>query len=77
MKKFQKTVTVYELGEGFYVEVSNRDGAIDFYLYHESYGVKDLAFSILSHDDADGENMVETVDFGEYIELYREQYMED
>ena len=44
MKKYQKTITVYELDGGFFVEVGKQDDSVDFYLCHRNYGVKLLMF---------------------------------
>ena len=75
MKKFQKTITVYELGNGFFVEVCNHKGTSEFYLCHEDYGIKELAFGVICSNEAEEAERVEQVKF--YIEDYRMKYTED
>ena len=74
MKKFNKTVTVYELGEGFFAEVSKQGEAREFYLYHNDYSIKQLMFALVI-DDSEEESYLVNID--SYIDFYREQYMED
>ena len=36
MKKYQKTITVYELDGGFFVEVCKDDDVVEFFLCHKN-----------------------------------------
>ncbi len=74
MKKFQKTITVYDLGEGFFAEVSKQGKASEFYICHNDYSVKQLMFALVI-DDSEEERYLSNID--SYIDFYREQYMED
>ena len=53
MKKYQKTVSVYELAEGFRVEVEEDITGAEFWLAHEDHGVKALMFGIKGPVDVD------------------------
>ncbi len=46
MKKYNKTITVYELPKGFYAEVHRNEGMTDFYMCHQRYAIKLLMFGI-------------------------------
>lgn len=74
MKKFQKTITVYDLGEGFFAEVSKQGKLTEFYLYHEDYGIKEVIFGIEGLKESEWDEHIP--DVVHYIENYREEYME-
>lgn len=79
MKKYKKTITVYELNDGFIVEVyrDEDENGIDseFYLHHKDYGVKMLMFEISNYMASDENIILETVD--EHIEIYKEEYFDE
>ena len=76
MKKFQKTITVYDLGEGFFVEVSRQGAMSEFYMYNDGYAVKHLIFGFENLSEADEEELIaKNADF--YIADYKRMYMED
>lgn len=68
--------TVYDIGEGFFVDriISNplhESMTTEFWIYHEDYGIKSLMFGLPFKAEVKG------LDFDEYIELYKEDYMVD
>ena len=75
MKKFQKTITVYELGEGFFTEVSKQGNLTEFYLYHEDFGIKELIFGLEDLNESEWDDQIPEIEF--YIDSYKEAYMED
>lgn len=75
MKKYQKTITVYELDGGFFVEVSSQKGATELYLHHKDYGVKTLMYGFQESGEVDEELMLSNID--EYIDDYKEQFFDE
>ena len=73
-------VRVYDVGEGFSVEVSpmvpkqEEDGWYDYWLSHESYGVKDYMFGIKCDVDSIEDYIWSNV--AGYIESYEEEYFD-
>lgn len=51
--KYQKQVTVYELHDGFRVEVEEDITGAELWLAHKDYGVKALMFGIKGPVDVD------------------------
>ena len=52
MKKTKKTITVYELSEGFSAEVSEKEeGFYEFYLNHDEHEFKMHMFSVYCQED--------------------------
>ena len=73
VKKYQKTVTVYEFPDDFFVEVSKDDDVTHFYLCHRKYGVKDCMFGACDFYGMTEEELVLS-NVAEYIELYKQDY---
>lgn len=75
MKKYQKTITVYEFQNGFVVETSRQGTLVHFYLGHEKYGVKSLMFGVCNIEPEDEEVLI----FGniaQYIDIYKSKYFD-
>lgn len=72
------TVTVFELNDDFYVEVSpsitTDDCVYDFHLGNKGYGVKMFMFSAETHEAAFMDLINENID--EYIEFYIDEYFD-
>ena len=45
MKKYQKTITVYELPDGFIEEVHRDKEQSEYYISHRAYGIKALMYA--------------------------------
>lgn len=75
INKIQKLVTVYTFDDGFYVEVSNRDGFADFYLGHNNYSIKTHLFGC-SADPAEYDTLL-LANIDEAIATYREDYFDE
>ena len=80
LNKIARKITTYALEDelsGFFVDVENDvsgNGYINFFLYHESCGIKDLMFGIPQVDAEDVEVFI-TANVEDYIESYKEEYM--
>lgn len=80
MKRYNKEIQVYDfegLYDGFCVEVHKNKTAIEFYLYHKSYGIKELMFGVLP-DETEWmiENLI-SININDYINYYTNAYMID
>ena len=73
MKKYQKTVTVYELHDGFRVEVEENIITTDLWLAHKSYGVKTLMFGISGPVDVDA---LITDNAQAHIDAFKDEYFD-
>lgn len=75
LEKREKTITVYTLGGGFFVEVDKDPEVTDFYIYHEQYGVKSLMFGLPTCNVHSEEAFI-LANAEKEIELYRDEYMD-
>ena len=75
MKKYQKTITVYELDGGFFVDVSKDEDVTHFYLGHKKYGIKDCMFGACDFYGMTEEELV-LANVAEHIALYKEDYFD-
>ena len=73
MKKYQKTITVYELHDDFMVEVHRDKELTDFYIYHKAYGIKMLMFG-LCDCDAETEEQILEANAEDYMTIYKAEY---
>lgn len=81
LKKTTYTTTRYDVGDGFYVEVSpnEKEESVEFYLGHNRYGVKELIFDMMEKDcPKDDEKIqfmiLQNVEDG--IKIYKEEYFD-
>lgn len=76
--KSTKTVDVYRLDEGFYVEVSTSESSdfAEYYLCHHDLAVKEFMFGIPSDSDLRPEELI-LGNAADYIDAFIEQYMKD
>ena len=76
MKKFEKKITVYTLGNDFTVEVERNGDLTEFYLVNKAYGDKMHMFSLA---DCYGETVEDIIaaNIEEYIEYFFERYGEN
>ena len=75
MKNYQKTITVYELDGGFFVEVSKQDDVVEFFLCHKNYGVKSHMFGLCEFYGMTEEELV-LANIAEHIAFYKAEYFE-
>lgn len=75
MKKHQKTITIYDLRDNFFVEVHPAGDTSDFYIGHAEYGVKLLMFSIEAPDEASVDQLIES-NADEYIAIYTDDFID-
>ena len=75
MKKYQKTITVYELDGGFFVEVSKDEDVTHFYLGHKKYVIKDCMLGACDFYAMTEEELV-LANVAEYIALYKHDYFD-
>lgn len=80
MKGIKRNIKVYEVGNGFLVEIDydakcQGHPTVDAWLWHENYGIKMSMFGCMPEDAND---FLETVEANlpEYIRLYAEDYMD-
>lgn len=75
MKKYKKTITVYEFSDGFIVERDQKKDCIEFYISHKKYGEKSLMFGLCNRDErAAEEMMLSELEF--HIDCYKETYFD-
>ena len=72
MKKYVKTINVYDMPNGFTVEVDSVDSTREFYLHHKDYGDKMYMFGLPSIEEASEEGIIET-NAAMYISVYKEK----
>lgn len=70
---YQKSITVYEFADGFYVEVNKSESCTEFYIAHKNYGIKDFAFGICDLREGDEEVIIMN-NLEQMISVYKEQY---
>ena len=75
MKVYQKQLTVYELDDGFFVEVSKDEDATHFYLGHKQYGVKSLMFGVNDFSFMSEKQLIEA-NVEDYIQMFKEEYFD-
>lgn len=76
MKKFEKTITVYTLGNDFEVEVERSGDLTAFYLVNKAYGDKMHVFSLADCYGDTVEDIIEA-NIEEYIKIFFERYGEN
>ena len=75
MKKYQKTITVYELHDGFMVEVHREKEFSEFYIYHKAYGIKTLMFGVCDCDKVAEEQIIEA-NAEDHMNVYKAEYFD-
>lgn len=75
MKKYQKTITVYELPDGFKVEVHRDEELSEFYISHKSYGIK-MQMSGLCGCDTETEEQILEANAEDYMNIYKAEYFD-
>jgi hypothetical protein len=75
MKKYQKTITIYELPDGFMAEVHRAEALSEFYISHKRYGIKVQMFGLFTCDSETEEHILEA-NVAEYIALYKQDYFD-
>lgn len=75
MNKTNYTITKYDCGNDYFVEVSDSEmeGWKDFYIYKKDYSVKAFMFGI-AVSDADVESIIEA-NIDDYIAIYENEYL--
>lgn len=76
MTKTNYTVTKYDCGNDYFVEVSDSEsmtGWKDFYIYKKDYSVKMFMFGI-AVSDADVESIIEA-NIDDYTAIYENEYL--
>ena len=79
MKKLNRKYAAFELSDGFILEIIGNDTNTDYYISHEDYCVKSLCFGVFSPFDEclnKLENDLVDTDYTEYMDDYREEYMD-
>lgn len=72
MKSYKRTVTIYELDNGFCVDAVKDGNVTEFYLYHKEYGVKSLIFGLCDVDEATEVSIVEGINEEDFIDYLTE-----
>lgn len=75
MKKYQKTITVYELPDSFEVEVHIDEELTNFYISHKAYGNKMHMFGLYDCDTDTEEQMIEA-NAEKYMDVYKAEYFD-
>ena len=75
MKKLQRTITVYELPNGFSVEVHTSGEQSDFWLAHECCGIKMLMFGVCKCNEETEEHLI-IANAQDYIDIYRDEFFD-
>jgi hypothetical protein len=73
MNKYQKTVSVYELHDGFRVEVEEDITGAEFWLAHEDHGVKAHMFGTEGPVDVDA---LVADNAQAHIEVFKAEYFD-
>lgn len=81
LKKTTYTTTRYDVGDGFYVEVSpnEKEESVEFYLGHNRYGVKDLVFGVMEKDCPKDDEKIQSMilqNVEDEIKIYKEEYFD-
>ena len=79
MKKLNRKYAAFDLGEGFVLEIIGDDNSTDYYISHEDYSMKSLCFGVFSPFDEclnELENDLTDADYTEYMDAYRDEYMD-
>lgn len=79
MKSFNKEITVYSLGspfKGFCVEAHKEKDAIELFLYHKDYGIKEFMFGIHPNEPKRMIELLIAAYVEDYIGVYADAYME-
>ena len=75
MKRYQKTITVYEFPDSFVVEVHRDEELSEFYISHTAYGIKMLMFGLCDCDVATEAQILEA-HVEDYMEIYKAKYVD-
>lgn len=76
MTKTNYTVTKYDCGNDYFVEVSDGEGLPgrkDFYIYKKDYSVKMFMFGIILEDSSVQRIIEANID--DYIAIYENEYL--
>lgn len=75
IKEYEEKVHKIEIGEKFVVEIYEKEGYIEYWLYNEEYGIKYLMFSLaMKYDKKQVKDIIEPIIESE-IMFYKERYM--
>ena len=77
MKKADVKITVYEMEDDFFVEVYQNDDIIEFWTYHQNYGIKEFMFGIPEkyfNEENSIENLIKG-NFADCKKTYIKNYM--
>ena len=72
---YQKSITVYEFADGFYVEVNRSEAYTEFYIAHKNYDIKEFMFGLCDLAESD-EKVIITNNLEQAISAYKEQYFD-
>lgn len=64
-----KIIETYETENGFYVDVQDYKDTVNFYIYHEDYGIKQATMGIPKNSFS--------ADVADIIQLYIENWIEE
>ena len=73
--KNEKTITIYTLPDGFFVEVDRSAETTECYMGHKDYGVKAEMFGVLSKDVESEEELI-LANAEEHMASCRDEYMD-
>ena len=74
MRKTVATITRYDAGDGFYIEVEERLSMIEAWIWHKSYGIKYLFTTLVKSKDWDMKRFLQLVEAN--LPKYKEKYWE-
>ena len=71
-----KVIETYEIENGFYLDVQERENLLEFYIYHKDYDIKKMTVGIIKDDLTF--NVVELIqsNIENWIEGYKEGVMD-
>ena len=76
MKKYQKTITVYEFPNGYIVEADEREHYVEYFIYHRDHSIKSYMFGLCEEGDIFGIGLEEIMlrNVEDYMRIYKEEY---
>ncbi len=84
MKKLNRKYAAFELPDGFVLEIVEGEcmgeKCTDYYISHKDYGIKSHCFGVQAPFDEclkELENDLVDTDYSEYMDDYREEFMDE
>ena len=71
-----KVIETYEIENGFYLDIQEKEDTLEFYIYHKDYAIKKMTVGIIKEDlDCDVIELIQS-NIENWIEGYKEGVMD-